>query len=78
MSEAGAPQGPVKPPPQVLGVKEGVILGSADRRLLLLIILSMIRSPTGPVGPAAEQGACGRCTCGEAASPWCRLENLSD
>lgn len=76
VSEAGALQGPVTPPRQVLGVKEVAILWCADRRLLLLIMLSMIRSHTGPMGPAAEQGACGRCTCGEAGSPWCRLENL--
>lgn len=67
--EAG---GPGKPPRQVLGVKEVAILWCADRRLLLLIILSMIRSHSGPMGPAAEQGACGRCTCGGAGSPRCR------
>lgn len=67
--EAGVPG---KPPRQVLGVKEVAILWCADRRLLLLIILSMIRSHSGPMGPAAEQGACGRCTCGGAGSPRCR------
>lgn len=49
---------------QGFGVKEVAILWCADRWLPLLIILSIIGSGAGPVGPAAEQGACQRCTRG--------------